>query len=70
MPFNAEVYATSAYMQTAQWDLNLQKYMKGPSSNPQNGNFYKPLPNDPSVTGWDPSYISSLKLPFSVSINY
>jgi hypothetical protein len=32
--------------------------------------FYKPILNDPAVTGVDPTYINSLKKPFNISIDY
>jgi hypothetical protein len=33
-------------------------------------NFYKPLLNDPAITGVDPIYINSLQKPFNISIDY
>lgn len=33
-------------------------------------NFYKPILNDPAITGVDPMYINSLQKPFNISIDY
>jgi hypothetical protein len=33
-------------------------------------NFYKPILNDPTVTGVDLTYINSLQKPFKISVDY
>ena len=42
-----------------------------PAGDPDDGNttYYKPLINDPSVTGYDPAIINALQKPFRVSID-
>ena len=66
LPNNPVVYNGTAYAwryvlnpTTTYYDLVCQEVA---------GNYYKLIPNDPAVTGYDPVYINSLQKPFRISI--
>jgi hypothetical protein len=77
IPKQSAFYQQQVYVYTQLYDATSSTYSmncvpleEDPIKSLRGSNFYKPLLNDPAITGVDPIYINSLQKPFNISIDY